>query len=107
VTAATFAAAGALAGLAGLLVSPLSYASPWLGLDYAIEGFAAAIIGGLGSWRGAVLGGLLLGMSRSLILTYVSPTWGSFVTLSLILLVLYLRPTGLFGEWQSMTQGTR
>jgi branched-chain amino acid transport system permease protein len=107
VTAATFAAAGALAGLAGLLVSPLSYASPWLGLDYAIEGFAAAIIGGLGSWRGAVLGGLLLGMSRSLILAYVSPTWGSFVTLSLILLVLYLRPTGLFGEWQTTTQGTR
>jgi len=107
VTAFAFAAAGALAGLAGLLISPLSYASPWLGLDFAIEGFAAAIIGGLGSWRGAVLGGLLLGMSRSLILTYISPTWGSFVTLSLILLVLYLRPTGLFGEWQSTTQGTR
>jgi branched-chain amino acid transport system permease protein len=106
-TAFAFAAAGALAGIAGLLVSPLSYASPWLGLDYAIEGFAAAIIGGLGNWRGAVLGGLLLGMSRSLILTYVSPTWGTFVTLSLILLVLYLRPSGLFGEWQSTTQGTR
>jgi branched-chain amino acid transport system permease protein len=107
VTAFAFAAAGALAGLAGLLVSPLSYASPWLGLDFAIEGFAAAIIGGLGSWRGAVLGGLLLGMSRSLILTYVSPTWGSFVTLTLILLVLYVRPSGIFGEWQSTTQGTR
>jgi hypothetical protein len=46
-------------------------------------------------------------MSRSLILAYVSPTWGSFVTLSLILLVLYLRSTGLFGEWQTTTQGTR
>ena len=107
VTAATFAAAGALAGLSGLLVSPLSYASPWLGLDFAIEGFAAAIIGGLGSWRGAVIGGLLLGVSRSLILTYVSPSWGSFFTLSLILLVLYLRPTGLFGEWQANSQGAR
>jgi branched-chain amino acid transport system permease protein len=107
VTALSFAAAGALAGLAGLLVSPLSYASPWLGLDFAIEGFAAAIIGGLGSWRGAVLGGLFLGLTRSLILTYVSPTWGSFVTLSLILFVLYLRPSGIFGEWQSATQGTR
>src|SRR6185437_4099391 len=62
--AMSFGAAGAVAGLAGLLVSPLSYASPWLGLDYAIEGFAAAIIGGLGNWRGAVIGGLLLGTSR-------------------------------------------
>lgn len=106
-TAAVFGAAGALAGLAGLLVSPLSYASPWLGLDFAIEGFAAAIIGGLGSWRGAVIGGLLLGMSRSLILTYVSPSWGSFFTLTLILLVLFLRPTGLFGEWQTSSHGAK
>lgn len=107
VTAFAFAAAGGLAGLAGILISPLSYASPWLGMDFAIEGFAAAIIGGLGSWRGAVLGGLLLGLSRSLILTYISPTWGSFVTLTLILLVLYMRPNGLFGEWQADVQGTQ
>jgi branched-chain amino acid transport system permease protein len=105
-TAISFGAGGAIAGLAGLLVSPLSYASPWLGLDYAIEGFAAAIIGGLGSWRGAVVGGLLLGVCRSLILTHVSPTWGSFFTLFLIILVLLARPTGLFGEWQA-TSGAR
>lgn len=105
--AMSFGAAGAVAGLAGLLVSPLSYASPWLGLDYAIEGFAAAIIGGLGSWRGAVLGGLLLGVGRTIILTHVSPTWGSFFTLFLIILVLLARPTGLFGEWQAASSGAK
>lgn len=105
--ALSFGASGAVAGLAGLLVSPLSYASPWVGLDYAIEGFAAAIIGGLGSWRGAVLGGLLLGVSRTIILTHVSPTWGSFFTLILIILVLFARPTGLFGEWQVANSGAK
>lgn len=107
VMAGTFGAAGALAGIAGLLISPLSYASPWLGLDFAIEGFAAAIIGGLGSWRGAVAGGLLLGVGRTLILSYVSPSWGSLFTLVLILLVLYARPSGIFGEWHAATHGTR
>jgi branched-chain amino acid transport system permease protein len=105
--AASFGVAGATAGLAGLLISPISYASPWLGLDFAIQGFAAAIIGGLGSWRGAVIGGLLLGVSRSLILTYVSPSWGSLFTLVLILLVLYARPNGLFGEWQASSHGAK
>jgi branched-chain amino acid transport system permease protein len=107
VTAATFGAAGAVAGIAGLLLSPVSYASPWLGLDFAIEGFAAAIIGGLGNWRGAVIGGLLLGTSRSLILSYVSAGWGSLFTFILLLLFLYVRPTGLFGEWHAASHGSK
>lgn len=106
VVAGTFAAGGALAGAAGFLVGPLSFASPWIGLEFAIQGFAAAILGGLGSWPGAVIGGLILGMSRALILRYVSPSWGVLITFALILLILYIRPTGIFGERQAGQRGT-
>lgn len=106
VMAATFAAGGALAGIAGFIVSPLSYASPWIGLDFSIEGFAAAIIGGLGSWPGAVIGGVVLGVGRSLMLRYVSPSWGSTLIFVVILLVLYIRPTGLIGEWRAAGRGS-
>jgi branched-chain amino acid transport system permease protein len=100
VMAATFAAGAAMAGIAGFVVSPLSFASPWIGLDFAIQGFAAAIVGGLGSWPGAVVGGLLMGVLRSLMLQYVSPEWGNLFTFGVVLLMLYVRPTGLFGERQ-------
>jgi branched-chain amino acid transport system permease protein len=106
VMAATFAVGGAMAGIAGFVISPLSFASPWIGLDFAIQGFAAAIIGGLGSWPGAIVGGALLGVLRSLMLQYVSPSWGNMFTFGLVLLMLYLRPTGLFGERQA-AEGTR
>lgn len=101
VTFATFAVGGSLAGLAGLIISPLSYASPWLGLEFAILGFAAAIIGGLGSWPGAVAGGILLGVTQAFALRYFSSQWGELLTLALLLAVLYARPTGLFAEWQA------
>jgi branched-chain amino acid transport system permease protein len=106
VRAASFAVGGALAGIAGLLISPLAFASPWIGLDFAIQGFAAAVVGGLGSWPGSIVGGATLGVFRSVMLRYVSPEWGNMFTLGLMLLVLFVRPTGLFGE-RSAESGTR
>jgi branched-chain amino acid transport system permease protein len=103
----TFAGGGAVAGIAGLILSPLSYASPWLGLNFAILGFAAAIVGGLGSWPGAVIGGTAIGITQALALRYLSSQWGDMVTFVLLLLVLYLRPTGLFSERASATSGTQ
>ena len=102
VVGGTFAVGAALAGVAGLLISPLSFASPWLGLDFAVLGFAAAVIGGLGSWPGAVVGGLILGISQALVLRYVSAEWGTMLTFILLLAVLYLRPSGIFGERQAL-----
>lgn len=94
----TFLVSGALAGVAGILVAPLSVASPFIGLDFAVQGFAAAIIGGLGSWPGAVIGGVAVGLCRALMAGYVSPDWANMLTFGLILVMLYLRPTGLFPE---------
>lgn len=98
VMAVTFLASGSLAAVAGILVAPLSVASPFIGLDFAIQGFAAAIIGGLGSWPGAVIGGVAVGLCRALMAGYVSPDWANMLTFGLILLMLYVRPTGIFPE---------
>lgn len=103
----TFGVGAALAGLAGLILSPLSYASPWLGLQFAILGFAAAIIGGLGSWPGAVAGGLTLGIIQTLLFRYVSAQWGDLLTFALLLIVLYVRPSGIFRELQAAAGWSR
>ena len=94
----TFALSGALAALAGVLIAPLSFASPFLGLSFAINGFAAAIIGGLGSWPGAVVGGLAVGLARAMLAGYVTADWANMLTFGLILVMLCVRPTGLFPE---------
>jgi branched-chain amino acid transport system permease protein len=101
VMATSFILGGGLAGLAGLLIAPLSYASPFAGLDYAIAGFAGAVIGGLGSWPGAVMGGLAVGLCQIFLAGYVSPNWASMGTFGLIILVLLLKPSGLFAERQA------
>lgn len=104
VVGGTFAAGAGLAGLAGLLLAPLSFASPWLGLTYSIEGFIAAIIGGLGSWPGAIVGGASLGLLRTGLVRYVSPEWGQTLLFLVMLLTLYARPTGLFGERRELVE---
>jgi branched-chain amino acid transport system permease protein len=97
-TMVVFGLGAATAGLAGFLLSPLAYASPSIGLDFAILGFTAAVIGGLGSWPGAVVGGLVLGVVEALAFRYISSQWGDFLTFALMLTILYVRPTGLFRE---------
>ena len=107
VVLATFALGGVLAGVAGLVLSPLSYASPWVGLEYAILGFAAAIVGGLGSFPGAVVGGVAIGVVQALVFRYISPQWGDLITFSLMLFVLYVRPSGIFRELQASATWSR
>lgn len=104
VVAGTFTAGAALAGIAGLLLTPLSFASPWQGLTFSVEGFIAAIFGGLGSWPGAIIGGALLGLMRTGLVRFVSPEWGQTMLFLFMLLVLYVRPTGLFGERKELVE---
>lgn len=94
----TFALAGALAGLAGTLISPVSYASPFVGNDLLIYGFAAMAIGGFGSFAGAMVGGLIIGLVVAFEPVYLSTYLTDPIILLLVLVVLLARPTGLFGR---------
>jgi branched-chain amino acid transport system permease protein len=90
----SFALAGALGGLAGALVTPITTLSYDVGVLLGLKGFAAAILGGFGSFPGAVAGGLSLGLLESFGAGYLKDV----IAFVVLLLVLFIRPTGLLGE---------
>ena len=96
VVMAAFALAAGLGALAGVAVAPLTQTSFDVGARIGLKGFAAAILGGLGGFRSAVAGGLLLGVVESLSVAFISSTYKDAIALVVLLLVLFLRPQGLF-----------
>lgn len=98
VKAASFALAGGLGGLAGVLVTPITTLSYDVGVLLGLKGFAAAILGGFGSFPGAVIGGIGLGLLESLSAGYLSSAYKDVVAFVVLLGVLFIRPKGLFGK---------
>jgi len=89
--------AGLLAGVGGALITPAQLTSPDQGLLYGVFGFVAAVIGGLGSLRGALIGGLIVGVLQTLIVRYISANFEMVIVFALLLVLLTVRPRGLFG----------
>jgi branched-chain amino acid transport system permease protein len=98
VKAVSFALAGALGGLAGVLITPITTLSYDVGVLLGLKGFAAAILGGFGSFPGAVLGGVGLGLLESLSAGYLSSAYKDVTAFVVLLLVLFIRPRGLLGR---------
>lgn len=98
VSALVFAGAGALAAFAGALLSPFVLAEPMIGAFPAIKSFVVIVIGGMGSMIGAVIGGLVLGVFENFAAVYIATKYRDAFGLVLLILVLVLRPHGLFGE---------
>ena len=94
----SYAIAGALGGLAGVLVTPITTLNYDVGVLLGLKGFAAAILGGFGSFPGAILGGLSLGLLESLSAGYISSAYKDVVAFVVLLLVLFVRPKGLLGK---------
>jgi branched-chain amino acid transport system permease protein len=92
-----FLLSSALAGLSGYLIAPIASASLYLGLGIALKGFSGAIIGGLSNPRGCVFGGFALGVLESLVNLWQAQ-WREVVVFVLVILVLAIRPQGLFGQ---------
>ena len=69
-----------------------------MGTLLGLKGFSAAIVGGLGSGPGAIIGGLLVGVSEALAAGYLSSSYKDAVAFVIILLVLFVRPQGLLGK---------
>jgi len=94
-----FVVSSSLAGLAGLLIAPITTASVFMGLTIALKAFSAAIVGGLSNARGCILGGFLLGLIEAIVgLWHAELREISIFTL--IILVLVLKPEGLLGQRQ-------
>jgi len=88
----------ALAAIAGSLMGSIFSTSPFMGTSAITKGIAVIILGGLGSIAGAVVGGLILGLIDGLVPPLLSSTMASIVGFGVIILVLLLRPRGLFGH---------
>ena len=88
----------ALGALGGILVAPISLLHPDLGASFLIKGFAAMTLGGFGSLGGAVLGGILLGLAEQYAGAYIDSALIEITAYVVIVLVLFIRPHGLFGR---------
>ncbi len=94
----TFGWGAAMAALAGGLLAPFFQVFPTMGAIVTAKSFAVVIVGGLGSFPGAILAGLLLGIAESLGAGYVSSGYRDAIAFILIIVVLVIRPTGLLGN---------
>jgi branched-chain amino acid transport system permease protein len=91
----TFGLAAALSAVGGILIAPVSFATPTMGLTYGLKGFTAAVAGGLGSVRGAIVGGILLGILENIVTGFISSTYKDVVAFTILILFLLIRPSGL------------
>jgi branched-chain amino acid transport system permease protein len=94
----SFALSAAIGAVAGAIITPISLMEYDRGALLAVKAFGAAVLGGLGSFYGAVVAGILLGIIESMCAGLVSSGYKDAVALIILLLVLYFRPSGLFGN---------
>ncbi len=94
---ATWIIAGALACASGVVLGITVQIRPFMGFDLLLPLFAAAILGGIGSVPGAVMGGLIVGISESASVQFIGAELRAAVAFLILIAVLLLRPTGLFG----------
>ena len=97
----SFALAAALGAVGGILIAPMAPTHYQVGIMLGLKGFSAAIVGGLGSGPGAMVGGLLVGVAEAMAAGYISSNYKDVVAFVLILLVLFFMPSGLFGKRDS------
>jgi branched-chain amino acid transport system permease protein len=94
----TFGLAAAMAAAGGVMLPMIYSVSPDIGPDFILKAFAIIIIGGMGNFLGALLGGLLLGVVEAFIGGFITTQWAEASAYLLLVLVLMIRPTGLLGK---------
>lgn len=92
-----FLLAGFMAGIAGALVAPVTFASSGSGFNFVLKAFAAALLGGLDRFAGPLVGGLILGFLEAFTAGYVSSAFREPIVLAFVIVALMVRPSGLLG----------
>ena len=97
--AITFLIGGALAGAAGVVQILYNNVTVWnLGFRFGLNSFTAAVLGGIGNLRGAVLGALVIGQINALSDRFIAPAWTNAIVFGVLIAILVFRPTGLLGQ---------
>jgi branched-chain amino acid transport system permease protein len=86
----------ALGCLAGMIISPLTFAGGFVGIHYTVKGFTGAILGGIASTTGSIIGGVILGVIEALFRGFITTRFSEGFIMIILLLILLLRPDGLF-----------
>ena len=94
----SFAVAGILGGIGGWLIAPVTFVDPNMGTLIGLTAFVAAVVGGIGSTKGALVGGLTIGIVESLAKFAGAGEWTSAMVFLTLILILVLKPTGILGE---------
>jgi len=94
----SFAVSAGIGAVAGILITPITLTSYDVGTLLALKGFAAAMLGGIGSAVGAVIGGLALGMLEAFAAGYLSSSYKDAIAFLVILAVLFVMPQGILGR---------
>ena len=98
VYAGAFAFGVSLAGLAGVLLAPIYSIFPTMGRDFILMAFTVVIVGGMGSIAGVVVAGLFLTQVQAIASLYISPVWTDPIVFGIMVIMLMVRPQGLFGR---------
>lgn len=93
-----FGMAGALGAVGGVLIAPISLMHFEVGVMLGLKGFAAAMLGGLGSFPGAIVGGVLLGLAEALTAGYLTSAYKDAIAFLVILVILFVMPKGIMGQ---------
>ncbi len=96
--AVTYGLGAALAGAAGAMWGMLFPITPMMGGPLTLKSFVVAVLGGLGTMMGAIVGGLILGLAEAFSSTYIGPTYPTAISFGLLVLILIFRPTGVLGR---------
>jgi branched-chain amino acid transport system permease protein len=94
----TFAASGALAALAGLLLAPVFTVYPQMGVEMILLAFIVVILGGMGSMGGSVVAAFVIGIAQSLFSLWMNPQRVAIAIFGIMIVVLIVRPRGFFGR---------
>jgi len=105
VISAVFAIGSALAALAGALIGLDTNLQPTMGFNITVKAFAAVVLGGLGSVPGAIVGGFLIGIAENLGVWFIPSVWKDTIAYGILILMLFFRPSGIFGKKEE-TQAT-
>ena len=100
ITSLVWGISAAISATAGVLVAPIALIDPAMGL-MGIKAFAAAIVGGFGSLPGAIVGGLIIGIAEQFVGRYLPPGLGEVSAFVILLLMLFVRPQGIFASLQA------
>jgi branched-chain amino acid transport system permease protein len=100
----SLALGSAVAGVAAVAIVPLGLITVDTGYNVLTMAIAVSIVGGLGSWTGAVIGAFVLGFAQILTATFIGSQWQMVVVFAAIIVVLLVRPSGLFGKQKELEE---